>query len=540
MTVRMQFFPRLSLCLGCLTLAVSTSLAQSSRDAAKAVSQLDLYPGLEATLFASEPQILSPTNIDVDHRGRVWVCEVVNYRAHARNNKRPQGDRILILEDTNGDGKADTQKVYYQGRDVDAALGICVLGNRVIVTCAPNVIVFTDEDGDDIPDSRDLIFTQAGRPQDDHSTHSFVFGPDGKLYWNMGNNGGFVHDANGKLIVDTAGNHVLDRRQLGRFKDARTPYWGGMIFRCNPNGSEFEVLGHNFRNNYELAVDSFGNVWQSDNDDDGNYGVRINYVLEGGNYGYLEELTGAGWRKHRVSQAADVSSRHWHQNDPGVVPNFVQSGAGSPTGITVYEGELLPKVFHNQVIHCDAGPGVEWAAKAKPDGGGFSRELINLVKVERDKWFRPVDVPVAPDGAMFVSDWYDPVVGWNRQADSERGRIYRIAPAGHRQQNKPLNLKNGTDAITALKSPNLDARHLGWQALHDMGIEVIPHLDPLYAAGKPHERARALWLLSRIKGAGGTFIDRALDDPHESIRVVALRAARQLNRRKEYDLAKRI
>ena len=117
-------------------------------------------------MFASEPQILSPTNIDVDHRGRVWVCEVVNYRAHARNNKRPQGDRILILEDTNGDGKADTQKVYYQGRDVDAALGICVLGNRVIVTCAPNVIVFTDEDGDDKPDSRELLFTQAGRPQD--------------------------------------------------------------------------------------------------------------------------------------------------------------------------------------------------------------------------------------------------------------------------------------------------------------------------------------------------------------------------------------
>ena len=108
MTVRMKFCPRLSLCLGCLALAVSISLAQSSRDAAKAVSQLDLYPGLEATLFASEPQILSPTNIDVDHRGRVWFCKVVNYRAHARNNKRPQGDRILILEDSNGDGKADT------------------------------------------------------------------------------------------------------------------------------------------------------------------------------------------------------------------------------------------------------------------------------------------------------------------------------------------------------------------------------------------------------------------------------------------------
>ena len=101
-------------------------------------------------------------------------------------------------------------------------------------------------------------------------------------------------------------------------------------------------------------------------------------------------------------------------------------------------------------------------------------------------------------------------------------------------------MKHGTDAIAALKSPNLDARHLGWQALHDMGIEVIPHLDPLYATGKPHELARALWLLSRIKGAGGPFIDRALDDPDESIRVVALRAARQLERRESFDLAKRI
>ena len=115
MPVRMRFLSRLFLSLATLAMAGSSSLAQPSRDAAKAVSQLDLYPGLEATLFASEPQILSPTNIDVDHRGRVWVCEVVNYRAHAHDNKRPQGDRILILEDTNGDGEADSQKVYYQG-----------------------------------------------------------------------------------------------------------------------------------------------------------------------------------------------------------------------------------------------------------------------------------------------------------------------------------------------------------------------------------------------------------------------------------------
>src|SRR5262249_37436757 len=87
-------------------------------DPANAVSNLEFHPELEATLFASEPAITNPTNLDIDHRGRVWLCDVVNYRGN--NGKRPAGDRILILEDTDGDGKHDKVKVFYQGRDVDS------------------------------------------------------------------------------------------------------------------------------------------------------------------------------------------------------------------------------------------------------------------------------------------------------------------------------------------------------------------------------------------------------------------------------------
>ena len=138
------------------------SSEEAKRDPVNAKSSLDMYPGAEATLFASEPRILNPTNLEVDYRGRVWVCEIANYRAHAENNPRPNGDRILILEDLDGDGVADTSHVYYEGRDIDAALGICVLGNKVIVTCAPNVIVFTDQDGDDLPDRKEYLFTKSG------------------------------------------------------------------------------------------------------------------------------------------------------------------------------------------------------------------------------------------------------------------------------------------------------------------------------------------------------------------------------------------
>src|SRR5262249_1947068 len=211
-------------------------------------------------------------------RARGGVRAGMNYRGN--NGSRPAGDRILILEDTDGDGVMDRAKVFYQGRDVDSAMGICVLGNQVIVSCSPNVLVFTFDEATDKILKKEVLFTRTGQPQHDHSAHTFVFGPDGRYYWNFGNTGQAVHDKNGKPVIDLAGNRVVDNGK---------PYFGGMVFRCNPDGSDFEVLAHNFRNNYEVAVDSFGTLWQSDNDDDGNRGVRINYVMEYGNYGYRDE-----------------------------------------------------------------------------------------------------------------------------------------------------------------------------------------------------------------------------------------------------------
>jgi len=501
------------------------------RSPSRSLEKLELYPGLEATLFASEPMILSPTNMDIDDRGRVWVCEVVNYRAHAKNNKRPEGDRILILEDLNGDGVADTSKVYYQGRDVDAALGIAVLGNKVIVSAAPNVIVFTDEDGDDKPDRKEYLFTKSGKPQDDHSIHSFVFGPDGKLYWNMGNNGYYVHDSQGNPVIDKKGNTVFSSgatQHIDEYEGRQSPYHGGMTFRCNPDGSEFEVLAHNFRNNYEVTVNSYGDLWQSDNDDDGNASCRINYLMEFGNYGYQDEMTGAGWAVPRTGWHDKIPQRHWHQNDPGVVPNVVYTGAGSPAGITVYEGNLLPEVFSNRVLHCDAGPGVLWSLQEKKSGAGYKGEMLNLLKEKNDKWIRPVDVAVAPDGSVFITDWYDPVVGWNRQEDTARGRVFRLAPKGVGYKVPRFDYSTPEGATEALKNPSFSVRYLAWTSLNSMQEKAVPELLELYYSENPVFRARALWLLTKLEGEGSDYLDRGLFDEDENIRIVAIRAARQL------------
>ncbi|MBI1903119.1 MAG: NPCBM/NEW2 domain-containing protein [Planctomycetia bacterium] len=487
------------------------------RDAADALAGLDVAEGLAATLFAAEPTLLSPTNIDVDARGRVWVCEVVNYRH--RNDSRPEGDRILILEDTNGDGVSDKTKVFYQGRDIDSAMGICVLGNKVIVSCSPNVFVFTDENGDDKPDGRELLFTNTGQAQHDHSAHAFVFGPDGWLYWNFGNAGQKVMDKNGKQVVEVDGNAVVDNGK---------PYFGGMVFRCRMDGSEFQVLAHNFRNNYEVTVDSFGTLWQSDNDDDGNRGVRINYVMEHGNFGYRDEMTGAGWQSPRTNIEDDIQRRHWHQNDPGVVPNLLPTGAGSPTGICVYEGRLLPKPFWDQVIHCDAGPNVVRAYPAAPDGAGYKAQSLNILYGARDPWFRPADVCVAPDGSLFVADWYDPGVGGHRMGDIDKGRIFRVAPPNTPYKVPAYDFETARGAGEALASPNQAVRYLAWQSLHKMGKDAEKELAARYLAYEPRLQARYLWLLGLIPGKGEHYVNLALNDKNPDIRITALRLARSI------------
>ena len=398
---------------------VNDSLTEEQRHLPEnALKGLVVAEGLEVKPVATEPMLKNPTNIDVDERGRVWVTEAYNYRPAINGNPtNSKGDRIMILEDTNGDGRADTAKIFYQGPEINAPLGICVLGNKVLVSQSPYVWIFYDDNGDDAADRKEILFQGVGGEQHDHGMHSFTFGPDGKLYFNFGNEGKTLKDKNGRTVLDQDGEEIGP----GKYKQ-------GMAFRCDVDGSHVECLGHNFRNPYEIAVDSYGTLWQSDNDDDGNRGVRINYVMQYGNYGYTDEMTGAGWGADRTNREDSIPYRHWHLNDPGVVPNLLQTGAGSPTGLLVYEGSLLPAIFHNQLIHCDAGPNVVRSYTVKNNGAGYSAGIANILKGEKDQWFRPADICVAPDGSLIVADWYDVGVGGHQAGDQVRGRIYRIAP----------------------------------------------------------------------------------------------------------------
>ncbi len=486
-----------------------------------ALKGLTAFNGLEVHAMATEPMLQNPTNIDVDERGRVWVTEAHNYRPAINGNPtNPQGDRIMILEDNNGDGVADTAKVFYQGPELNAPLGICVLGNRVLVSQSPFIWAFYDDNGDDKADRKEVIFQGIGGEQHDHGAHTFTFGPDGKLYFNLGNESKTLKDKNGKTVVDQEGDEIGPKK-----------YRQGMTLRCDPDGSHVEVLAENFRNPYEVAVDSYGTLWQSDNDDDGNRGTRINYVMEYGKYGYKDEITDASWQENRTNVEDSIPLKHWHLNDPGVVPNLLQTFAGSPTGMVVYEGSLLPQQFHNQMIHCDPGPNVVRSYPVKKNGAGYSAEIVNILKGDKDKWFRPADICVAPDGSLIMADWYDPGVGGHQAGDQTRGRIYRIAPPDTKYTITKQNYTTPSGAITALQNPNLAVRYKAWTALQSIGQTAVPELENLWkTSANSRMRARAFWVLIKMPGANAQqYITQAIQQSDADLRIMAIRAARELN-----------
>jgi putative membrane-bound dehydrogenase-like protein len=518
--------------------AQSPSFPNSNRygieNAKKAMANFTTPAGLKASLFAAEPMIQNPTNIDIDHHGRVWATECVNYRRYM--GLRSEGDRVVILEDTNGDGLADKETTFYQNPELTNPLGICVIpgpgggkkGQRVIVSAAPNVWLLTDTDGDDKADKAQVLFKIGGVWNFDHQVHAFVFGPDGKFYFNAGNSITELTWPDGKIVKDIVGNEITNKGK---------PYWQGMVFRCDIDlekgvASNVETLGHNFRNNYEVAVDSFGAMWQSDNDDDGNKGVRINYVMDHGNFGYTDEKTGAGWQAKRTNLETEIPKRHWHLNDPGVVPNLLQTGAGSPTGILVNEGTLLGVPFTNQIIHCDAGPRTVRAYPVKPDGAGYTAEMVDIL-TSTDSWYRPSDCAIGNDGALFVADWYDPGVGGHAMGDHEKGkimgRIYRVAPEGSKASVPKVDVSTPEGAVAALSSPNNVTRTVAWNALHAMDAKAEPALLSLFKNQNPRLRARALGVLSQIKDRAIPHLAAGLNDADSDVRCFAVRLCRELH-----------
>ncbi len=470
--------------------------AQQSAEAE--LKQLRATEGLELSLFAAEPLVTNPAAIDVDTHGRVWVAEIEFYRRFA---DKPPADKIKVLEDTDGDGRADRATVFAEG--VYCPMSICVAGPKVYVATSPDLWVYEDADGDlraDGPPKK--LLTGLGGYNHDHGAHSLVLGPDHK-WWMSHGDGGFD-------VTGIDGSHA-------KFQ------WGGVL-RGELDGAQLELVAANFRNPYEVCVSSFGESFLSDNDNDGNQSTRICWLLEGGDYGWFGQPGakvppgtpfGEGW--------------HFRAYTPGFVPATLVTGFGSPAGMCFYEGDAFGPALKNVPWHCDPGPREVRAYPHRPHGYGMQADSRVLVSSQGDDYFRPDDVCAAPDGTLYLADWYDGGVGGHAYNNPAQGRIFRIVPAGGAPQRreKPGPYDSVADAILGLQSPNLATQFLAREFLLAAGDKSLDPLVELLHGPDPNLRARALWLLDRLGDPARDRVVDCLKHDDAAMRALAVRILRR-------------
>ena len=368
-------------------------------DPAKQARTFTLPQGFEIQLVASEPTIAKPMNLAFDDRGRLWVSSSREYPFPAEEGK-PSRDKIVILEDADGDGYAEVSKTFADGLNIP--MGLIPFGDGAIVFSIPNILYLQDTDGDDRADKRDVLYGPFDTTNDTHGMcNSFTLGNDGWIY--------ACHGFSNTSRVMGKDGHAIEMHS-------------GNVFRFKPDGSRIELVSNGQVNPFGMAIDSNGDIFTADC-----HTKPINLVLPGGHHdSFGKPHDGLGYIPEVMS--------HLHNS----------TGIG---GIALGEESGFPLIYQNSTFGGNVVTGRINRNHFIYQGSSMrAREEADFL-IPSDPWFRPVHLQFGPDGALYVADFYNRIIGHyevdlkHPGRDRHRGRIWRIVFTGNKGRRDAMSAK---------------------------------------------------------------------------------------------------
>lgn len=454
-----------------------------ARTPAEAVAAMTLPPGFSVEVVAAEPDIVNPVAMTFDERGRVWITESLEY---PRQSAGPGRDRVKVLEDTNGDGKADKFTVFAEGLNIPS--GIAVGHGGVWVANSPDILFLQDTNGDGKADKQEVVVTGFGRDDTHELPNSLTWGPDGWLY---GLNGVFNP------------SHINYRGKTYNFTCA--------LFRIHPKTRDFEVFCEGTSNPWGIAYDPEGSAFVS--------ACVIDHLWHLTQSGYYHRQ-GGPYPPHTWKIESIVSHRHQ---------------LAAYCGLHYYDSDAYPAEYREQLYMGNIHGNCINRDRLERRGSTYQGEPNPDFLSANDAWFMPVVQKTGPDGSLYILDWYDRYHCYQDARrdpggiDRLKGRLYRVRyNETPRPQPFDLAQKSNEELTTLLGSPNGLFRDLSRRLLQE---RMTPELSDtvMKTAFNPHlpkrTRLNAVWAVLGGTSLADHWHTRLLAHDDPTFRAWGVRAA---------------
>ncbi len=473
--------------------------------AEKAAKALVLPEGFTATVFAAEPDVVQPISFCTDSRGRLWVAEALNY-----GEWQPKGkDRIVILEDRDGDGRADSRTLFHEG--FNYITGIEVGFGGVWVMSPPNLYFIPDRDRDDKPDADPTVLLDGfGYKESRHNlVNGFTWGPDGWLY------GG--HGRTSPSDVGTPGTPA-----------AKRVHCDGGVYRIHATTLTFENFADGTTNPWGVDFNDYGQCFVSNC-----VNPHLFHMVQGGHYEPWRNRPSSLYAYERLPTIAD----HLHypggdlRKTLGSSETLSMGGGHAHCGTLIYLGDAFPARYRNSVFMCNVHGRRINNDLLKRKGSGYVASHGVDFMLAGDPWFMGVTLRGGPAGSIFVSDWSDTGECHTYKPDRATGRIYRIHFGPKKKVGPDLHLLDDAELVQLQLHPNdwhvrqarlILQERTGERSAKQQALINEQLIQVLAQNGNITRRLRALWALQAMGTLKVDLLQKLLEDPDEYLRAWAI------------------